>query len=648
MNKTRKITVHALLALIIIFINTYTVWGEDKKQVLFIGSYSYNFESFNKQISGFKQVLDSDIKVHIEYFDYGNYPEKENEYNFYNLLKYKMNKYSGYEAIILAENHAIRFWEKYKDELFKNTPMVFLGADDEELIERALKYDNVYGIKEDILVEENIDLINKLHPNSSIVALIYSSSDKSNELKEFYELQDKYKTNKFSHISLADDGIDLAKEKLKKLDKNTVILEFYTSGINHKVYDNIIKFRKFIDEEVNIPKYTTIDFDINNKFVGGVYTDPTRQGNEASKMINKIVNGQTPTKILIQPTEVNTYVFNYDIMSKFGIKERELPKNAIINNKPKSIWQTHKEFMIAMTTVVTSLVITIFILIKNSIKRKEYEKEILRAKEIAENAHNAQSNFISTISHELRTPVAVIMSCIQLLELNLSKLGNSVKTNNINNTNIIKQNCYRMLKIVNNIIDVAKYDSGFMELKLKNIEIISFMEFIVQLVIPYANSRNVDIIFDTEVEELTIAVDAYMLERIVLNLVSNAIKFSKKEEGKILINVYINNENLVLTVEDNGIGIEEENLDKIFERFIQLEDTINRKNEGNGIGLSLVKSLVKLHKGNIYVKSQVDVGTIFTIELPIIVLEDEYVDNQYLDDDSICLKSTEIEFSDIV
>lgn len=647
MNKSKNLMLFIIFSVVFIFANIYTIWGNEKKQVLIIGSYSHNFENFTKQINGLKEGLECEINTHIEYFDYGNYPEAENELNFYNLLKYKMNKYEKYDAIILAEDHAIKFWEKYKEDLFKDIPMVFIGANDNELIERVLKYNNVYGIREGISVDKNISLINKLHPKSNIVAITYCSEAKCDILQNFYSIKDKYKSIDFKHISLSDDGMDLSIEKIKNLNPNTVLLEFYAVGENSFGYDNIKKFKRFLDEQTNIPKYTTMDFDMNKKFIGGVYTDPTRQGYKAGQMVNDIVNGKTPNKRLIQPDEINTYTFNYDIMQKFKIKEKELPQNAKINNKPKSILSEYKELVVSTIIVFISLLVTIVILVNNDIKRKQYEKEILKAKEMAENAHNAQSNFVSTISHELRTPVAVIMSCTQLLELNLSKLGNNIIDTNSKNLDIIKQNGYRMLKIVNNIIDVAKYDSGFMMPKLKNIEMISYLESIVELVIPYANSKNVEIIFDTETEEVIMSVDPYMIERIVLNLLSNAIKFSK-DKGEILVNVDTNNNNLIFKVSDNGIGIDEKGLDKIFERFVQLDDTINRKNEGSGIGLSLVHSLVKLHKGTVFVSSKLNVGTCFTIELPIKMLEGESVENWCIYSEDNYLKSTEIEFSDIL
>ena len=167
-------------------------------------------------------------------------------------------------------------------------------------------------------------------------------------------------------------------------------------------------------------------------------------------------------------------------------------------------------------------------------------------------------------------------------------------------------------------------------------------------VIPYATSKNINIIFDTSDEKFIMSVDPDKIERIVLNLISNAIKFSK-DNMTIYVNVYVDKiENiLTLSVKDNGIGIDESHLEKIFERFAQVEDTMIRSNAGSRIGLSLVKIFTNLHGGDIEVKSKVNEGSEFVIRLPINVLEDEEVVNCELFYDDTTNSKTALEFSDI-
>ena len=118
------------------------------------------------------------------------------------------------------------------------------------------------------------------------------------------------------------------------------------------------------------------------------------------------------------------------------------------------------------------------------------------------------------------------------------------------------------------------------------------------------------------------AVDKNKIERIVLNLLSNAIKYSK-DIGIVEVNIDIYKNNIVLTVEDNGVGIEEKNIDKIFDRFVRLDDSLTRKNEGTGIGLSIVKAFVECHNGSIKVDSEKNIGTKFIINIPIVIKEEE-------------------------
>ena len=207
---------------------------------------------------------------------------------------------------------------------------------------------------------------------------------------------------------------------------------------------------------------------------------------------------------------------------------------------------------------------------------------------------------------------------------------------------MIEQNSSRLIRLINNIIDITKADSGFKEINLQNVEVIRLIEDTVLSVIPFAQSKNLNLIVDTDVEELIMAVDIEKIERIILNLLSNAIKFSY-DNGNIFIDIYVDNDELVVVIKDEGIGIKEESLSKIFEKFVQVDNGFTRLNEGSGIGLSLVKSFVNLHNGSIDVKSNYGEGTMFIIRLLIIKIDSsEIIYNGNYDN-----KSTIVELSDI-
>jgi len=178
-----------------------------------------------------------------------------------------------------------------------------------------------------------------------------------------------------------------------------------------------------------------------------------------------------------------------------------------------------------------------------------------------------------------------------------------------------QQNCYRLLRLVNNLIDITKIDSGYFELKFSRCNIVEVVENITLLVVEYAKNKGVSLIFDTDVEEKIISCDQNAMERIILNLLSNAIKFTPRG-GSIKVEVKDCGKTVAISVKDTGIGIQEDKLEMIFERFKQVDNLLTRKNEGSGIGLSLVKSLVELHGGKISVKSEYNRGSEFTVELP--------------------------------
>lgn len=221
-----------------------------------------------------------------------------------------------------------------------------------------------------------------------------------------------------------------------------------------------------------------------------------------------------------------------------------------------------------------------------------------------------KDEFFTVISHELRTPLTIIYSSLQLA----TDIYGSEITPNIDKTLFrINQNCSRLLKLINNILDLSKAEAGFLELSNISFDIVYITEFIVNSVNLYAKSKGIELIFDTNEEECEVNLDKDKYEKILLNLLSNAIKFTP--EGKqILVELQIENETVALSVKDQGIGIPDNKIDFIFDRFVQINTSLSRRAEGTGIGLSLVKKLVELMEGDIKVKSKEGKGTEFIMK----------------------------------
>lgn len=272
--------------------------------------------------------------------------------------------------------------------------------------------------------------------------------------------------------------------------------------------------------------------------------------------------------------------------------------------------------------------------------------EEITAKNKMEETLKMQEEVFANISHEIKTPLNVIFSADQLLNLQLENVSNIENKEKLSKgINAIKQNCYRLIRLVNNIIDISKVNTGYLELRLTNENIVNITENIVQSVSEYIKGKGLNIIFDTNTEEKIIACDTLKIERILLNLISNAIKFSNTN-GEIFVSLIDKGDSVEIAVKDNGIGIDKNKLNEIFKRFKQVDKSLSRNAEGSGIGLSLVKSLVELHDGNISVESEIGKGSKFKIELPCKTI-DESNHIEKLFDFNNKIEMINIEFSDI-
>lgn len=273
--------------------------------------------------------------------------------------------------------------------------------------------------------------------------------------------------------------------------------------------------------------------------------------------------------------------------------------------------------------------------------KKEHEKNRRKLNEALE-YDKIKTEFFANISHELRTPINVIFSALQFLDLYKNNLENMPYEKY---SRVMRQNCYRLLRLISNLIDITKIDAGFFKLSMGKYNIVKVIEEITQSVVTYAENKNITVIFDTEDEEIFTHCDPDKIERIILNLLSNSIKFTNPK-GKILVNIKRKEDKVLVVVEDNGKGIPEEKLDSIFERFRQVDKSFTRENEGSGIGLSLVKSLTELHGGSISIKSSLGRGSKFTLGLPL--NNDCEIDkNNFQDRSQANIEKINIEFSDI-
>lgn len=256
-----------------------------------------------------------------------------------------------------------------------------------------------------------------------------------------------------------------------------------------------------------------------------------------------------------------------------------------------------------------------------------------------------KDDFFNMVSHELRTPITLIKSSLQALE-NLCR--DEVTIGMKKYLNMMNKNSSRLLKLINNILDLSKAESGYMSPIMSYFDIVIITEDIVTSINLHANhKKNIKVIFEPNVEEEYLYFDKEMYEKILLNLLSNAIKFTPNNK-MVYVNLIINSDNFVLKVRDQGIGIPKDKLNGVFDKFNQVSSVLSRGAEGSGIGLSIVKRFVDILRGKIVINSDIGIGTefILTFNKTIIDNDFEMIEEDILINDDVSAK-VDIHFSDI-
>ncbi len=243
-------------------------------------------------------------------------------------------------------------------------------------------------------------------------------------------------------------------------------------------------------------------------------------------------------------------------------------------------------------------------------ERKNNLKELLEAKQKAEESDRLKSAFLSNMSHEIRTPMNGILGFSSLLSDPETTHDDRVKY-----VQIIEQNGDRLLSLLNNLIDYSKLEAGQMIVQKTDVDIHEVMNNLKILFLEKLNKKGLSIEFELDNAPPKINTDRYFLEAILINLISNAIKYS--DSGIIFINIGRANNQLTCAVKDKGIGIPKDKLDFIFERFVQENVSLTRKYEGAGLGLAISKSYIELLGGKIWVDSVVGEGSSFSFSIPI-------------------------------
>lgn len=258
-------------------------------------------------------------------------------------------------------------------------------------------------------------------------------------------------------------------------------------------------------------------------------------------------------------------------------------------------------------------------IVRNITERKQLERTLRQAKEAADTASRAKSQFVATVSHELRTPLTAILGYAELLQLTLDSSGRSELMEGLGR---IRTAGTHLLGIVNSVLDLSQIEAGQMRVTLAPVELSSLLETIVVTIAPLAQQNGNQLIVARDDTLETLETDPLHLRQILVNLLGNACKFT--HDGTVRLSVVRSSAPdgeggawVQFLVEDTGIGISPEHLELLFRDFVQVDASSTRRYGGTGIGLSLSRRLARLLGGDITVRSELERGSLFCLQIPI-------------------------------
>ncbi|TGL58982.1 hybrid sensor histidine kinase/response regulator [Leptospira sarikeiensis] len=259
-------------------------------------------------------------------------------------------------------------------------------------------------------------------------------------------------------------------------------------------------------------------------------------------------------------------------------------------------------------------------------KTEEMETEIIRRSQELQEANKSlrdsekiKSEFFANVSHELRTPLSLILAPVESI---LSDKSKNLSSNQAQMLETVHNNSVRLLQMVNSLLDFSKFEAGKMKVELEPINVSNLIRLILKDFEPSALEKSIRIQTDLPSSDLNILIDRYLFERIIFNLLSNALKFTP-EGGNIFVILSFSEGILRLVVKDSGIGISEEDQKIIFKKFQQAEGSSTRRYGGTGLGLAMVKEFSELLNGSVHLESKVGAGSSFAVDIPVSVSENK-------------------------
>lgn len=634
---------YSILFILLIF-QIGGVYASADNNVLIISSYGTDYQWANSIIDGINLSVKKsypNVELNVAYLSSERFTNTKQWVTKMDTILGR-HKNDIPKAIVLISDEAWMAYRAADNTVFKDIPLLLcavkphsisieeynenylsLSLDNFNETEGIMKEYNATGVLREMNIPGYIDLMKKTIPNLNRFTLITDNRFYGVYTRLLFEkeVRSNYPDYPVSFIDARFANTDTLLEKLPLTTPNTgVLLTSWLTGERGFTYSKNYVYKE-MTSRTQAPIFITNNIGLDRGwFIGGYFNDAAFWGEMIGSMLTDIFKGVSPTEILPQLYRDEQCNINYEVLSKFKLSKKNLPKETIYSNVPLSLFERYKVEVTLAVVLFLIIVIASLYILKSNIKLKRAQRQILisiaetdaanhellktkesltSALEKAKAADMLKSSFVANMGNQIRNPLNAIVGFSNLI----SVIDNPKEREET--SILIKQNSDTLFHLITSILDISQLESKSVTFCKENIDLDALCEDMINAQRSNCSPETV-IQFNPPKESLVLLSDSLRLTQVLSNLFSNAIRFTTK--GTIEVGYFpCGDEQIEFYVKDTGIGIASYNLEIIFDSFVK----INPYTEGAGLGLTIAKNIVEIFGGEIGATSNPGEGSRF-------------------------------------